>query len=501
MSDLALPRAGEARAIAEILARLPSVDRMLAQPALVALAAEQGHAFVKRGIQHALDAARQRIRAGAEAPALDVLIEDAAARTRALGSPRMTPVFNLTGTVIHTNLGRALLADEAVDAVAAAMRAYAALEYDIATGGRGDRDTIVEDLLRELTGAEAATVVNNCAAAVLLALKALAARKEVLISRGELIEIGGSFRMPDIMKAAGCKLVEVGTTNRTHARDFEQAFSARTGLVAKAHTSNYAISGFTASVDEAELARIAHAHGVPFVVDLGSGALIDLSAYGLPKEPLPQEALAAGADLVLFSGDKLLGGPQAGVVVGRKDLVARLKRDPLKRALRVSKLTLAALEATLRIYASGHRLPERLPTLALLARASDDIRATAERLGPALRAALGDSFAVTIEDCASQIGSGAQPVERLPSAALVVRTPAKAKGRAVAALEKRLRALPVPVVGRVHDGALWLDCRCLLPGDEPRFVENLRRLHLLAPAPLPQGGSGSSGNDRPQADR
>ncbi|MFZ5539637.1 MAG: L-seryl-tRNA(Sec) selenium transferase [Pseudomonadota bacterium] len=501
MSDLALPRAGEARATAEVLARLPSVDRMLAQPALAAAAAAHGHAFVKRAIQDALDAARQRIRAGAEAPALDILIEDAAARARALAAPRMTPVFNLTGTVIHTNLGRALLAGEAVDAVAAAMRGYAALEYDVATGGRGDRDALVEDLLRELTGAEAATVVNNCAAAVLLALKALAARKDVLISRGELIEIGGSFRMPDIMKAAGCRLVEVGTTNRTHARDFEQAFSARTGLVAKAHTSNYAVTGFTASVAETELARIAHAHGVPFIVDLGSGALIDLSAYGLPKEPLPQEALAAGADLVLFSGDKLLGGPQAGIVVGRKDLVATLKRDPLKRALRVSKLTLAALEATLRVYASGHRLPERLPTLALLARSREDVRATAARLGPPLQAALGDSFAVTVEDCASQIGSGAQPIERLPSAALVVRAPAKASGRVIAALEKRLRALPVPVVGRVHDGALWLDCRCLQPDDEPRFVENLRALCPLSPAPVPQRQTGGSSNDRPRADR
>ncbi len=509
MSDLTLPRAGEARATAETLARLPSVDRLLAQPALAALVAALGHAFVKRAIQAALDAARERIRAGAELPAITALVDDAAARARALAAPRMTPVFNLTGTVIHTNLGRALLADEAIDAVAAGMRGYAALEYDVAGGGRGDRDSIVEGLLRELTGAEAATVVNNCAAAVLLALHALAAKKEVLISRGELIEIGGAFRMPDIMKAAGCRLVEVGTTNRTHARDFESAFGPKAGLVVKAHTSNYAVTGFTASVPEAELARIAHAHGVPFLVDLGSGALIDLSAYGLPKEPLPQEALAAGADLVTFSGDKLLGGPQAGIIVGRRDAVAKVKKHPLKRALRVSKLTLAALEATLRVYASGHRLLERLPTLGLLARERADIRATAERVAPALQAAVGEAFAVTVEDCASQIGSGAQPVERLPSAALVLRAPAKAKGRALDSLEKRLRALPVPVLGRVHDGALWLDCRCVLPDDEPRFVDNLRGLRPFSSTSadgrragsVPQGDLGGSGDDRLQAER
>lgn len=480
MADLTLPGAGEARRGEDetraALARLPSVDRMLSTVALAAAVQSTGLTLTKRAAQAALQDARDRIRSGAAVPPLEELVAEAGRRLRALSAPRLVAVYNLTGTVIHTNLGRALLADEAVDAVAAAMRGYAALEYDVASGGRGDRDAVVEDLLRELTGAEAATVVNNNAAAVVLALKALGARREAIISRGELIEIGGAFRMPDIMKAAGCKLVEVGTTNRTHPRDYEAACNPRTGLIVKAHWSNYAITGFTAAVDDAQLAAIAHAHGVPYVVDLGAGALVDLTAFGLPHEPLPQQSLADGADVVTFSGDKLLGGPQAGLIVGRREAIARIKKDPLKRALRVSKLTLAALEATLRIYASGHRLAERLPTLALLARRADDIRAACERIRPALVDAVGERYEVGIAECASQIGSGSMPVERLASAALVVRPVGKARGRVVESLERRLRALPVPVIGRIADGALWLDARCLLPRDESAFASNLRHL-------------------------
>ncbi len=479
--DLTLPGPGETsgRGAANALARLPSIDRLLNHPVLTALAAEGGSALVKRAAQEELSAQRARLcdaAEGAEVDGLPALVASIERRLAALAAPTLRRVINLTGTVIHTNLGRALLADEAIDSVAAAMRGYAALEYDLAGGGRGDRDDLVEGLLRELTGAQSATVVNNNAAAVVLALAALAAKKEVLVSRGELIEIGGAFRMPDIMKTAGCRLVEVGTTNRTHARDFESALGPRTGLVVKAHTSNYAVQGFTASVDDAALARIAHAHGVPYMVDLGSGALVDLSRWNLPKEPLPQEALAAGADVVTFSGDKLLGGPQAGIIVGSQAVIARIRKHPLKRALRLSKLTLAALEATLRIYRSGHRLDERLPTLALLSRRAEDIRAAAERLLPALQVFVGESFTVRVEACASQIGSGALPVDRLPSFALHVASRKRRGGRALEGLAQRLRAAPVPVLGRIDDDALWLDCRTLLPQDEARLVEMLGHL-------------------------
>jgi len=478
MADLTLPGAGEASGstgstAAASFSALPSVDRLLGQPAIAACVARHGLPLAKRAINDELAEQREAVRSGAAVAPLPALIASIERRLGTLAAPTLRRVINLTGTVIHTNLGRALLAEEAIEAVADAMRGYAALEYDVAGGGRGDRDDLVEGLLRELTGAEAVTVVNNNAAAVVLALAALAARKEVLVSRGELIEIGGAFRMPDIMKTAGCRLVEVGTTNRTHARDFEGAITPRSGLIVKAHTSNYAVQGFTASVDDATLAKIAHAHGLPYMVDLGSGALVDLRGFGLPKEPLPRESLDAGADVVTFSGDKLLGGPQAGIVAGTRAAIARIRKHPLKRALRLSKMTLAALEATLRIYRSGHRLAERLPTLALLGRRADDIRAAAERLAPAVQAFAGDSFVVRIEACASQIGSGALPVDRLPSFALHVASRTRRGGRALQQLAQRLRELPLPVLGRIADDALWLDCRTLLAADEAALMKQL----------------------------
>jgi len=459
---------------------LPAVDRVLNRPAVQLLLAQYGHTAVANAVRAVLSELRDALRAGASLAPLAVSDAGLAQRVRfhldTAQAPSLRRVFNLTGTVLHTNLGRALLPAEALAAVQAVMLQPSNLEYDLDAGERGDRDSHVEGLLCELTGAEAATVVNNNAAAVLLVLNTFAARKEVIVSRGELIEIGGAFRIPEIMTRAGCRLREVGTTNRTHRADFEQALGERSAMLLKVHTSNYAIQGFTASVPEKDLAALARERGVPFVVDLGSGTLVDLSRYGLPKEPTPQETLAAGADLVTFSGDKLLGGPQAGIIVGRVDLVKKLKRNHLKRALRVDKMTLAALEAVLRLYRQPEKLAERLPTLRLLTRPAAEIEALARRLEPAVAGAVGELATVSIVSCHSQIGSGALPVDLLPSVALAL-TPlqlGRGAGTALKRLAAAFRELPVPVIGTVSDGALRFDLRCL--EDEHGFAAQLPQL-------------------------
>ena len=389
--------------------------------------------------------------------------------------PALKSVFNLTGIVLHSNLGRANLADAAIDAMNRVATGANNLEYDLAKGQRGDRDSHIESLICELTGAEAATVVNNNAAAVLLTLNTLALGKTVPVSRGELVEIGGSFRVPDIMGRSGCRLVEVGTTNRTHLKDYANAIDADTALLMRVHTSNYRIEGFTNTVPETELATLAEENNIPFVVDMGCGNLIDLKALGLPHEATAQQTLDHGADLVLFSGDKLLGGPQAGIIAGRANLIASIKQNPLKRALRLDKLTLAALEATLQLYRNPDELVSTLPTLRLLTRAEEDIRQQADRLGPNVSSHLGDSYRVETASVSSQIGSGALPVEVLPSAALSI-TAANGEDEPLRSLALRLRQLPKPVIGRLHNGSLLLDLRCLEPIHENAFIEQLSEL-------------------------
>ncbi|MDB5360315.1 MAG: selA [Rhodospirillales bacterium] len=458
---------------------LPSVSVVLNTGAAVELMQRFGRSAATDAIRAVLDDARTALQAGvAGVPHIDDLALQATALLETEDRSDLRPLFNLTGTVLHTNLGRALLADAAIEAAVAAMRDPVALEFDLSAGKRGERDDHVRALLCALTGAEDATVVNNNAAAVLLAVNTLADGRDAIVSRGELIEIGGAFRMPDIMQQAGARLVEVGTTNRTHLKDYRAALGSQTGMILKVHTSNYRIQGFTAEVGAAELAVVADAANVPLMNDLGSGTLVDLSRFGLQREPTVREAVAEGAGLVTFSGDKLLGGPQAGFIVGKRALIAAINRNPMKRALRIDKIRLAAIEATLKLYRDPDRLAERLPTLRLLARPPAEIEAQARRLLPAVARAVGPAFTVQPCACRSQIGSGALPLETIASAGLVIRP--LAGGRVLDALAAALRALDWPVIGRIEDGGLTLDFRCLV--NEAAFLSALSGLdgHALA---------------------
>jgi len=452
------------RAESAQISRPPSIDRMANWPELAPLIGRAGRPLVVEALRAWVEA-RRGTPGVADPVACAAWCEQ---RLAALATSSLRRVFNLTGTVLHTNLGRALMAEEAIEAAVTAMRSPAVLEYDLQGGARGERDDHIAPWLRRLTGAEAATAVNNNAAAVLLALSALAAGREVIVSRGELIEIGGAFRIPDIMARAGCRLVEIGTTNRTHLKDYAAAIGPDTAAIMKVHPSNYAVQGFTTTVPAAELVPLAREKGLPVIEDLGSGTLVDLETWGLPHEPTAREAIAAGVDVVTFSGDKLLGGPQAGLLVGKKAFIERIAKNPMKRALRLDKVRLAALEATLRLYADPERLVKRLPTIRTLARPPAEIQAQAERLLPVVAQALGDRWHAGIEAVRGQIGSGALPVDLLPSFALAI------AGRGLDRLADAFRRLPIPVIGRIQDGMLLFDLRTL--DDEAAFVAQLPEL-------------------------
>ena len=412
----------------DIRRRLPSVDTVLLQSQHLieqwgrsrvgaAIRSELSNLRNELGKDISLDISAESILSAIE---LNLMADDESA---------FKQVINLTGTVLHTNLGRAVLPRQAIDAMVKVAAMPTNLEYDLASGGRGERDDHVEGLICELIGTEAATVVNNNAAALLLVLNTLAENGEIPVSRGELVEIGGSFRVPDIMQRSGCILVEVGTTNRTHLKDYAQAINSRTALLMKVHCSNYAIEGFTAAVDETELAALARRAELPFVVDLGSGNLIDLSIYGLPQEPITGSAIEKGADVVTFSGDKLLGGPQCGIIAGRKSLIDRIRSNPLKRALRVDKMILAALSEVLKLYRHPEILAQELPTLRFLTRDVADIEKQALQLAPALAENLPQEYTVVSGPCLSQIGSGALPIQNIPSFGLFITGASDAKLR------------------------------------------------------------------------
>ncbi len=455
--------------------KIPSVNILLNNRSVQKLVSMHGLVLVTRCVQSVLINARKSVLAG-ESTNMAALVQSVLEETDRVLLPSIRPVYNLTGTVLHTNLGRAPLPESAIKAMANVARGASNVEFDLKTGKRGDRHKHAEILICQLTGADAALVVNNNAAAILLMLNCLARRKEVPVSRGELIEIGGSFRMPDIMARAGCKLVEVGTTNRTNEADFESVISSRTALIMKVHTSNFEIKGFTKSVSERALSKIAHNHDLPFIIDLGSGTLVDLESYNLPHETTVSAALKSGADLVTFSGDKLLGGPQSGIIAGRRDLIEKIKRSPMTRAMRPDKVTLAALQAVLCLYTDTERLVKELPTLRLLTRDPVEIEKLAYRLAKVLQEFLG-LCEVTVEQTYSQVGSGALPVDKLQSAALKISRPdLRRPGKTLEKLALAFRTLKIPVIGRISGDALWFDLRCL--EDEKGFVENLQDLKV-----------------------
>jgi L-seryl-tRNA(Ser) seleniumtransferase len=454
---------------AAALRSLPAVDQLVRRLTADAALAGLSRARLTAAAREALDAERARVRGQGTPPAdADTLVVRIAEGLRRTGRFSLRPVINATGVVLHTNLGRALLSDLARERVAEVAAAYSNLEMDLASKERGSRYSHVEALLRRLTGAEDALVVNNNAAAVLLALETLAHGKEVIVSRGELIEIGGEFRIPDIMLRSGAVLREVGATNRTHLRDYAEAIGPATALLLKVHTSNYRVIGFTADVSSRELVELGRERGIPVMEDLGSGSLVDLRPWGFPYEPTVPEVVASGVDVVSFSGDKLLGGPQAGIVVGKRALVSRLKKNPWNRALRIDKFTIAALEATLTAYESG-TARDTVPTLRLLTEPLTTVAARARRVLRGLGAETAQRLAARVEEGRAQVGGGALPTVELPTAGLAL----GATDAAARALDAALRVGDPPVVGRVVEDRLFLDCRTVLPSQVGALVKAL----------------------------
>ena len=444
--------------------RIPSVDRLLSDERLRALAAEVSHETVAALARERLETARRGVADGVAPPLLDVLVEDVCAAAARLLAPAPAPVINATGVVLHTNLGRAPLSAAAAEAVARVASSYSDLELDLEEGARGSRQAHVSGILRHLTGAEAGLVVNNNASAVLLALSAIAYGKEVIVSRGEAVEIGGGFRIPDVLSRSGAVLREVGTTNRTYAADYEDAISAETGALLKVHSSNFVITGFTHETTTGELVEMGARHGVPVIHDLGSGCLLDTSRFGLAHEPMVQESVDSGVDLACFSGDKLLGGPQAGIIVGRRDSVSRLAGHPLARAMRIDKLSLAALTSTLVHYLKGEAV-EVIPVWSMIAAPLDGLEAAARRLQEA------SGGTGRVERGLSTVGGGSLPGETLPTWLLTIDAGDSPGG--ATALAARLRASDPPVVARIEDDRVVIDPRTVLPGQEEPLARAL----------------------------
>jgi L-seryl-tRNA(Ser) seleniumtransferase len=453
-----------------LLRQLPAVDRLLHHPTLLALAERCPRRLLLEAAQETVTRLRQQILAETPETPVDLGVAAVALQVAASAEekmrPSLRPVINATGTLLHTNLGRAPLAVEALAAIEQTARGFSNLEFDLRSGERGQRSAHIEELLCRLTGAEAAIAVNNCAGAVLLSLSALATGREAIVSRGELVEIGGAFRIPDVMAASGVALREVGTTNKTHLRDYQAAIGEKTGLLLKVHTSNYRVVGFTSAVPAAELVELGREQRLPVMEDLGSGMLLDLSAYGLPREPTVSEAIASGLDLVTFSGDKLLGGPQAGIIIGRSWALEKIRRHPLARALRMDKLTLAALEATLRLYLDPATAVVRIPVLRMLAMPADELHGRCRRLARRLKSAVGDRLQISIIPGAATVGGGALPLTELPGPVLALQ-PADFS---IDEFAIRLRRTPTPLIGRAQEGRLLLDLRTVAADEEGELL-------------------------------